>query len=189
MVVDHGLRGRGAAAQPATRAPYPRCGLSERAAGPVDGSVMIRRRLADRAVRWYAGLLAGRALTAATYGDDDAGRDLTARAVRRGPVAVEQLVTVWTEAVLAGLPPAAPAREGVREVPITCGFAIAADAGQRPPTARWVGYLLAAAANHDHAMRRALIEAVPAEDLHDHLAELLRTASDAVVARDDGFWP
>ncbi|OLT11424.1 hypothetical protein BJF79_24150 [Actinomadura sp. CNU-125] len=65
----------------------------------------IRHRTSELALHWHARLLAGRALTAAVYGEHRRSRGLTARAVRRGPAAVERLVAVWCGAILAEWPP------------------------------------------------------------------------------------
>ncbi|MFD0899067.1 hypothetical protein [Actinomadura sediminis] len=133
----------------------------------------ILHRTSELALRWHAGLLAGRALTAAVYGEHRRSRDLTARAVRRGPAAVERLVTVWCRTILSERPP------DVRVPP---------DIDRAPPPARWAVRVLAAAAARDRVMVPALVGAVPAEELEPHLTALLHLAVAAVVERDDEVW-
>ncbi|RSN64075.1 MULTISPECIES: hypothetical protein [Actinomadura] len=130
----------------------------------------IRPRAADLALRWHAGLLAGRALTAAVYGEHRRSRALTARAVHRGPAAVERLVAVWCRAILDEHPRAAGIRPGIEQAPVP---------------ARWAARVLAAAAARDRVMLPALVGAVPADELEPHLAALLHLAVAAVVERDD----
>ncbi|QFG22760.1 hypothetical protein [Actinomadura sp. WMMB 499] len=136
------------------------------------------RRVVAFAVRRHAGWLAGRALTAASYGEHDRSADLTARAVRRGPDGVERLVKVWCRTILSDRPPAGPALAGP-------GHGGRPDIDRLPVPARWAARVVAAAAARDRAMLRALVGAVPEEEVDVHLACLLRLAVAAVVARDD----
>ncbi|MBE1532634.1 hypothetical protein [Actinomadura algeriensis] len=129
----------------------------------------IRHRAAELALSWHAGLLAGRALTAAVYGEHRRSHDLTVRAVGRGPAAVERLVTVWCRAVLAERRPDAGARIDIEQV---------------PTPARWAVRVLAAAAARDRVMLPALVGAVPDDELEPHLAALLHLAVAAVVERE-----
>jgi hypothetical protein len=133
--------------------------------------------VAEHAVRRYAGWLAGRALTAAAYGDWQEGHALTARVIPHGGIAVEQLVTVWCEAILAE-PPLHMQDEPAMEF---AGL-------DRTPALRWSAQVLAAA-NQDRTLLPLLVNAVPAGELAQHLAGLLDLAVAAVMARDDGFWP
>ncbi|MEV5829179.1 hypothetical protein AB0L25_26825 [Spirillospora sp. NPDC052242] len=134
----------------------------------------IRHRAAELALHWHAGLLAGRALTAAVYGEHHRSRALTARAVHRGPAAVERLVTVWCRTILDERPSGIGVRPDIEQVPIP---------------ARWAVRVLAAAAARDRIMLPALVGAVPADELEPHLAALLHLAVAAVVERDEETWP
>lgn len=134
----------------------------------------IRHRAAALALRWHAGLLAGRALTAAVYGEHRRSRALTARAVHRGPAAVERLVTVWCRTILDERPPGTGVRPDIEQV---------------PTPARWAARVLAAAAARDRVMLPALVGAVPADELEPHLTALLHLAVAAVVERDAETWP
>lgn len=141
----------------------------------------IRRRAVRFAVHWHTRLLAGRALTAAVYGEHRRSRDLTARAVRHGPSAVERLVAVWCREILSD--------RATGPVFLDPGRGGRVDIDRVPPPARWGARVLAAAEARDRVMLPALVAAVPTEELEPHLAGLLRLAAAAVLARDDGTWP
>ncbi|QKW35638.1 hypothetical protein HUT06_17650 [Actinomadura sp. NAK00032] len=130
----------------------------------------IRHRAAEITLRWHAGLLAGRALTAAVYGEHRRSRALTALAVSRGPAAVERLVTVWCRTILDEHPP---------------GTGVRPDIERAPAPARWTARVLAAVAARDRITLSALVGAVPADELEPRLTALLHLAVDAVVERDE----
>ncbi len=130
----------------------------------------IRHRAAELALHWHAGLWAGQALTAAVYGEHHRSRALTARAVHRGPAAVERLVIVWCRTILDEHPPDIGARPDIEQV---------------PTPARWAARVLTAVAARDRLRLSALVGAVHADELEPHLAALLHLAVNAVAERDE----
>lgn len=134
---------------------------------------------------WRVGVLAGRALNAAVYGDLTGAQEATARIIRRGTIATRLAAAMWCEAILLDVPRAR--RAGARPVFLDadgrivdeCDIDVAAEY-------LWATRLVAAHANQDAPMFTALVAAVPAARLAGHLAELLAAAADAVAMRSEG---
>ncbi|TDB86453.1 hypothetical protein E1264_17800 [Actinomadura sp. KC216] len=145
----------------------------------------LTQRIATWGARRIAGMFAGRALTATIYGDCHRGHQITADVIERsGRLGARALAAVWCEAMLADVPRSARRRGNFRPLLMTPWGQLAPE--DAPTSAMWMARLVAAHASRDWDMCRALVDAVPDDQIEEHLALLLHTAAAATIARPQG---